>query len=100
MSPPAAWASVAVGVLALAWGVTAWLLRQALAGARHQGVADTERHALARDLASLSANSQEQLRLLRSEMRDDRRATNDRLRYLEENLWKTLSRGRSPTAGH
>jgi hypothetical protein len=99
MGPAPAWASAAIGALALAWGVTAWLLRQALSGARHQGVADTERHQLTRDLAQLSANSQEQLRLLRSEMRDDRRATNDRLRYLEENLWKTLSRGRSPTAG-
>jgi hypothetical protein len=90
----ASWASVATPALALAYA--AWQHHDA--AITHRTARDTLDQAaitdLAKQLTTLADNSQEQLQLLRQEMRDDRAATNERLRWLEGHLWEILSKAR------
>lgn len=87
MHSAAGWASVAVAALALGWAVTTWLLGRALRRAGTQAVTEHRLADLAEAQQQMAANAQQQLQLLRTEVREDRQATNRRLRYLEEHLW-------------
>lgn len=94
----AAWAGVAVAALTLAWAVTLGLLRNAL----HRTAEDTAQRLqvaqLTKDIAALATGSQVDRAAMLTQMTDDRAATDRRLRWLEEHLWMTWQRGRSPTS--
>ena len=85
----AAWASVAIAALALAFTVVSLLLRTVIRRAGTDATERAELRHLAQDVAGLARSNAQQLTLLREEIKDDRRATDRRLRWLEEHLWKT-----------
>lgn len=85
----AAWASVGVGALTLAFAITVSLLNRALAATRDQAVMRTQLDQVLRDLAAIRDDEREAHQLLTKQLVNDRRATDRRLRWLEEKRWTT-----------
>lgn len=90
----AAWASVAVAVLALAWVASTWLLSRALRQATRGGERDAQLTRLITDVDKLVQDKDRAHDLLARQMADDRAATDRRLRWLEEHLWMTSRQAR------
>jgi hypothetical protein len=78
---------VAVAAVTLAWAVTAWVLARALKRARADGGLEVRIGTMARDLDQLVRDQHDDRAEMLSAMRDDRAATDRRLRWLETNLW-------------
>jgi type VI protein secretion system component VasK len=81
--------TVIVSVVAGAWAICTWIMTRALARARRDGVESAQLASLAKDMAELATAQQQANALIRQEIADDRKATDRRLRWLEEHLWKT-----------
>jgi hypothetical protein len=85
----AAWASVAVAALALAATLVTTTMRAAIRRAAADARDRADLAALTARVAGLAEQNGQQINLLRQEVKDDRAATDKRLRWLEEHLWKT-----------
>jgi hypothetical protein len=90
----AAWAGVAVTALTLAWAVTLALLRAVLRRVREDTTQQLEIGALRGDLTRAMADQARYQAAVQDQMNADRAATDRRLRWLEEHLWKTSPRAR------
>lgn len=90
----AAWAGVAVAALTLAWGITAIMLARSLRGERERATMVQQLSTIARDLDRIAADKDRVHAELVAQMREDRRATDSRLRWLETHLWGPGRRGR------
>lgn len=90
----AAWAGVAVAALTLAWGITAIMLARQLRGERERATMVQQLSTIARDLDRIVADKDRTHAELVAQMREDRRATDNRLRWLETHLWGPARRGR------
>lgn len=95
-SAVAAWAGVAVAALTLAWAVTLVLLRHALNRTAEDAVRQIEIAHMGAKLGELVADQDQMRAAMLEQMTADRAATDRRLRWLEEFVWKTSPRGRSP----
>lgn len=91
----AAWAGVAVAALTLAWGITAIMLARSFRGERERASMVTELRTIARDLDRIAADKDRVHAELLAQMREDRQATDSRLRWLETHLW-SRRRGQEP----
>lgn len=74
--------------MALAWAVSTLLLTRALRHAGAAAVRDVRLDHLQAAMDKLSADQGRAVQLLADQIRDDRNASNQRLRWLEEHAWK------------
>lgn len=89
----AAWAGVALASLTLAWAITGWMLARALRAERERGTISTQLATVVRDLDRIAADKDRVHAAILNQMRDDRQATDRRLRWLETHLWSARHRG-------
>jgi hypothetical protein len=82
-----AWASVAIAALALAFTVITFALNRALRRAADTATMRNQLAMVIRDLDKLVADKDATHKEILAQMREDRRATDTRLRWLETNLW-------------
>lgn len=92
----AAWASVAVAALALAFTAVTWMLTRAMRRATVSAVTAERLSRMARDIEELRRAGDRRDTELRAELRADRQATDERLRWLEQTMLRLHTPG-SPT---
>jgi thioredoxin-like negative regulator of GroEL len=90
----AAWTAAIAAVVALAWAASTWLLVRALNRASADAVTREQlAHLIADFTRQVNANEAAHQGILAT-LRDDRRATDQRLRWLEEHQWTRSPTGR------
>lgn len=87
MQDAAAWAGVAIAALTLGWAVTAVVMRRALKSATADATAAAAVAQLARRIDDQAAAHNQVHAEMQAQMREDRHATDQRLRWLETNVW-------------
>lgn len=90
----AAWAGVAVAALTLAWAITALMLARVLRGERERASMVAQLKTIARDLDRIVSDKDRTHAEMLNQMREDRQATDNRLRWLETHLWSAARRPR------
>jgi hypothetical protein len=86
-SAEAAWAAVALAALTLAWAITAYMLARALRGERERATMVNRLGTIARDLDRIVSDKDRTHAEMLAQMREDRQATDVRLRWLETHVW-------------
>lgn len=87
----AAWAGVAVAALTLALAVVSAMLRAALRITAEDATQRAQIIQLGKDMAELVSDSERARSEILTQLTNDRAATDRRLRWLEEHVWRSSS---------
>lgn len=87
-------ASVAIAGAGLVWGGATWLMSRAMGRVALDAAERARVGELARQVEQLVGEKERTHAAILDQMREDRRVTDRRLRWLEEHLWRSGGQGR------